>query len=67
ARQELDETKRLIQQTEKPYEPHTPDWPDWELPEYIGVFKPGDIIGYHCRNADIEFLEAEIAELESKD
>ncbi|MBM81814.1 MAG: hypothetical protein CMJ78_14655, partial [Planctomycetaceae bacterium] len=67
AREKLDETKHLIKQTEKPYEPHTPDWPDWEPPEYVGVFEPGQRVGYHRRNADIEFLEAEIVGLESKD
>ena len=61
AREKLDETKRLVQQTEKLYEPHVPDW---EPPEYVGVFKKGDIIGYHCRNADIEYLEARINSLE---
>jgi len=42
ARENLDETKRLIQQSEKSYEPHVPDWPEWEPPEYVNVFKKGD-------------------------
>ena len=39
------------------YEPHVPDWPEWEPPEYIGVFKKGDIVGYHRRDPEIEQLE----------
>jgi len=25
---------------------HIPDWEDWDPPDYIGVFKKGDIVGY---------------------
>jgi tetratricopeptide (TPR) repeat protein len=60
ARQKLDEARELIRQTEKPYEPHVPDWPDWQPPEYIGVFQKGDIVGYHCRNTEIERLQQAI-------
>ena len=60
AREKLDETKRLVKQTEKPYEPHVPDWDDWEPPEYVGVFQPGEIVGYHCRNDEIERLQKQI-------
>ena len=66
ARAKLDETKALIKKTERPYEPHVPmtaiwdEGESWELPEYVGVFKKGDIVGYHCRNADIAWLEKEI-------
>jgi hypothetical protein len=63
AREKLDETKRLISQTEKPYEPHVPDWEDWEPPEYVGVFQPGDIVGYHRRDHEIDMLEAQITAL----
>lgn len=63
ARKKLDETKRLVKQTEKPYEPHLPDWEDWESPEYVGVFKEGDIVGYHCRNEEIERLQTELDSL----
>ncbi|MFT5322329.1 MAG: hypothetical protein ACI8P0_000164 [Planctomycetaceae bacterium] len=57
AQQKLDEAKTLIKQTEKPYVPHVPDWDEWEPPEYVGVFKEGDIVGYHCRNGEIERLQ----------
>ncbi len=29
-------------------------------PEYIGVFKKGDIVGYHRRNPEIEALQQAI-------
>jgi len=57
AQQKLDEAKTLIKQTEKPYVPHVPDWDEWEPPEYVGVFKEGDIVGYHCRDGEIERLQ----------
>ena len=57
AQQKLDEAKTLIKQTEKPYVPHVPDWNEWKPPEYVGVFKAGDIVGYHCRNGEIERLQ----------
>ena len=60
ARAKLDEAKRLIRQTEKPYEPHHSDWTDWQPPEYVGVFKAGDIVGYHCRNEEIQSLQQAI-------
>ena len=50
----------LVKQTEKPYEPHVPDWDDWDPPEYVGGFKKGEIVGYHCRNDEIERLQKEI-------
>jgi hypothetical protein len=59
-REKLDETKQLVEQTEKPYEPHVPDWDEWEPPEYVGVFKKGEIVGYHCRNDEIERLQKQI-------
>ncbi|MDH3602884.1 MAG: hypothetical protein OEU26_25000, partial [Candidatus Tectomicrobia bacterium] len=58
ARESLERAKQLIQQTEKPYQPHEPDWPDWEPPSYVNIFKPGEIVGYHRRNPDIDELEA---------
>ena len=60
AREKLEEARRLLRQTEKPYEPHMPDWDDWDPPEYIGVFKKGEIVGYHCRNDEIERLQKQI-------
>ena len=56
AHKKLAEARRLFRQTEKPYEPHMPDWDEWDPPEYIGVFKKGEIVGYHCRNDEIEGL-----------
>ena len=52
--------KRLVKQTEKNCEPHVPDWDEWDPPEYVGVFKKGEIVGYHCRNDEIERLQKEI-------
>ena len=60
AKEKLDKACELIRQTEKPYVPHKPDWEDWEPPEYIGVFKEGDIVGYHCRNGEIDALRKAI-------
>jgi hypothetical protein len=60
AGRKLDETRALVKQTEKPYEPHVPDWEDWQPPAYVGVFKPGEIVGYHRRNGEIAALQAEI-------
>ena len=37
-------TKALIKPTEKPYVPHVPDWEEWKPPEYVGLFKEGDIV-----------------------
>lgn len=56
-REKLAEARRLIQTTEKLYEPHVPDWDAWECPDYVGVFKKGEVVGYHCRNDEIERLE----------
>jgi hypothetical protein len=62
AREKLDEVKRLVEQTERPYEPHVPDWDDWEPPPYVGVFQPGQIVGYHRRNQEIEALQRVVDE-----
>ncbi len=58
ARESLERTKGLIKTTEKPYEPHVPDWEEWEPPSYVGVFKEGEIVGYHRRNPEIELLDS---------
>jgi hypothetical protein len=60
AQEKLDEARDMIRQTEKPYEPHVPDWEEWDPPEYIGVFKKGETVGYHCRNAESEALQSAI-------
>ena len=60
ARDKLEKARRLVRQTEKPYEPHVPDWDEWDPPEYVGVFKEGEIVGYHCRNDEIERLQKQI-------
>jgi hypothetical protein len=62
AQQKLGEAKDLIKQTEKPYEPHVHDWDEWGPPEYLGVFKAGEIVGYHCRNGEIERLQELLTE-----
>ena len=66
AREKLEEARRLIKQTEKAYEPHVPDWDKWEPPEYVGVFKKGEIVGYHCRNDEIERLQKQIDSVEEQ-
>ena len=38
----------------------SPTGTNGELPEYLGVFKKGEIVGYHCRNDEIERLQKEI-------
>lgn len=44
-----------------------PEGKTWEPPSYVGVFKEGEIVGYHCCNEEIEFLEKEIDRLSHKD
>ncbi|MEO0433896.1 MAG: hypothetical protein AAF151_19600 [Cyanobacteria bacterium J06656_5] len=60
ARTELDETKALVKQTERPYVPHVPTWDGWEPPEYVGLFKEGEMVGYYRRNGEIGELEERI-------
>ena len=62
ARESLERAKRLIKRTDKPYGPHVPDWAEWRPPEYVGVFKKGDIVGYQRRDAEIEQLEKALKE-----
>ena len=40
-----------------------PDWDEWEPPTYVGAIKEGEIVGYHCRNGEIERLQKEIDSL----
>ena len=63
ATEKLAKARASVRQTEQPYEPHVADWEDWEPPEYIGVFKKGDIIGYHRYNRDIGSLDQRIKSL----
>ncbi len=65
AREQLDNARELIRETEKKYEPYVADWDEWEPPEYIGVFKKGDIVGYHRRDLEIEGLGEAIKTLRS--
>ena len=60
ARRTLDEAQALVKKTEKRYEPHVPDWDEWEPPAYVGVFRKGEIVGYHCRNDEIAALDEEL-------
>lgn len=60
ARTELDEAKALVKQTEQPYVPHVPTWDGWEPPEYVGLFKEGEMVGYYRRNGEIGELEERI-------
>ena len=68
AREQLAEAMQLVKQTERPYEPHKPMdeiWDGdkkWEPPEYVGVFKKGEIVGYHCRKDEIARLQRELQE-----
>lgn len=54
AQRKLDEARNLVEQTERP---HVPDWDEWEPPEYVGAFKAGEIVGYHCRYGEIERIQ----------
>lgn len=60
ARSKLDEAKALVKQTERPYVPHVPTWDGWEPPEYVGLFKEGEMVGYYRRNGEIGELEERI-------
>ena len=60
ARSALTLTKELVKKTESEYVPHVSDWEDWDPPSYIGVFKEGEIVGYHRHNREIERLEGEL-------
>ena len=65
AHTKLDEAQALVKQTERPYEPHIPTWDEWDPPEYVGIFKPGEIVGYHRRNGEIAELEETIRNLQN--
>ena len=54
AKKNLDRARGLVHQTDKPYEAYQLTWEDWDPPESIGVFQPGESVGYHCRDAEIE-------------
>jgi len=60
AQDKLDEAQDLIRRTEKPYEPHVPKWSTWKRPKYVSVYRPGDIVGYHRRDEDINALQQAI-------
>ncbi|MBT9311079.1 AAA family ATPase [Leptothoe kymatousa] len=60
ARSKLDEAKALVKQTERPYVPHVPTWDGWEPPEYVGLLKEGEMVGYYRRNGEIAELAGEI-------
>ncbi|MEM6252833.1 MAG: AAA family ATPase [Cyanobacteria bacterium P01_D01_bin.156] len=60
ARIKLDEAKALVKKTEQPYIPYVSTRDEWEPPEYIGLFKEGEIVGYHRRNGEIAELEEQI-------
>ena len=63
ARRKLGEAQALVKKTEKPYEPHVPDWDEWEPPEYVGIFRKGEIVGYHRRNDEIAALDEALGRL----
>ena len=67
AEEKLNETRELIAQTESTYEPHVSDWDKWEPPEYVGVFEPGEKIGYHCQDDEIELVQQQIDSLKKAD
>jgi hypothetical protein len=56
----LEKVRESIKETERAYEPHVPDWDEWKPPAYVNVIQSGQIVGYHCRNAEIERLEREL-------
>lgn len=60
ARECLERAKALIKETEKPYVPYVSDWAEWDPPAYIGTIKPGDIVGYHRRDWEIEEIELRV-------
>ena len=60
AREKLEETRRLVAETESEYQPHVADWDEWKPPDYVNVFKKGTRVGYHCRDGEIDALDAEI-------
>jgi tetratricopeptide (TPR) repeat protein len=61
AREKLAEAKQVIARTEKPYVPHVWTFEGKAPPPYIGVFKEGDIIGYHRCDDSIAELERQLA------
>ena len=65
ALEQLNTARELIRQTEKKYEPHVPDWEEWNPPDYVGVFKKGETVGYHRRDREIEAIGEAIKQLRS--
>lgn len=57
ARAALRRAKKLVKQTEAPYVPYVSDWDAWEPPAYVGVFKEGEIVGYHVHDREIARLD----------
>jgi tetratricopeptide (TPR) repeat protein len=54
-RETIAEAKRLIKATEKPYVPHVWTYDEAPKPDFIGVFKEGELVGYHrCDDAIAE-------------
>ena len=61
AMRKLSETRQLIRRTEKPYDPQIVSWQDWQPGDYINVFQPAEIVGYHRRNPEIESLKRKLS------
>ncbi len=40
-----------------------PDWDEWDPPEYVGVIRKGEIVGYHRRNDEIAALDEALGRL----
>jgi len=60
AKKQLSKTRELVKKTEKPWESRLYECPDGHCPEYASVFTKGEIVGYHCRNDEIEALQRQI-------
>jgi hypothetical protein len=57
ARQSLDRAKKMIKETERPYELRIISSQDLEPPVHISVLCPGELVGYHRRDAEVAALE----------
>ena len=66
AAKKLNEAERLVDSTNRPYMAHHSDWNGWEPPDYIGVFREGTSVGYHCRDWEIARLNVAIEDARNR-
>ena len=53
----LAEARKLIRRTNKSYQPERRVWDEWIPPSYLQSLKPGDVLGYHRRDWELQRME----------